>query len=176
MGTFRKLKNIAKDTLDYVDKVSKTVNETDYLRKGQEFEKYVIKLFNEHYFCIVNWTHDQDHKHAGVRVETDKEPDIKVRYKPTGEEFFVECKFRGNLSPDNKLEWTNEYSLKKYQRFNSLAPVFIAIGLGGEPSSPNRMFCIPLKEAKWTGLYSTVYSRFERPTLKMFFWKDGELR
>jgi hypothetical protein len=60
MGTLRKIKNIAKDTRDYVDKVSKTVNDTDYLRKGQEFEKCVTNLFNQQYFTIVNWTHDQD--------------------------------------------------------------------------------------------------------------------
>ncbi len=118
MGTFRKIKNIAKDTLDYATKVTKTINETDYLRKGHEFEKLVAGLFNKQYFTIVNWTHDQDHKHDGVRVETDKEPDLKIRYNPTGEEFFLECKYRRQLNPDNKLDWCSEFSLKKYQQYS----------------------------------------------------------
>ena len=175
MGTLRKIKNIAKDTFGYAKKVSEAVNETDYLRKGHEFEKYTTELFNPQYFTIVNWTHDQDHKHSGVRVEADKEPDLRVRYRLTGEEFFVECKFRTHLSPENKLEWTNEYSLKKYQRYSAQRPVFIVIGLGGESTKPDKMFCIPLSEARWTSLYPSFYKRFERSPDRKFFWRDGLL-
>jgi hypothetical protein len=100
---------------------------------------------------------------------------LKVRYKPTGEEFFVECKYRGHLSSENKLEWTNEYSLKKYQRYSAQISVFIVIGLGGESTSPDKMFCVPLKEAKWTGLYPSVYKKYERPPDKKFFWRNGIL-
>lgn len=177
MGTLRKIKNIAIDTIDFVSKVSKTLNETDYKRQGHEFEKYVANIFTtQSPFTIINWTHDQDHKHDGVMVESDKEPDLKIRYKPTGEEFFVECKFRGHLLSDNKLEWCSEYSLKKYQKFSQQHPVFVVIGLGGESTSPNRMFCIPLTEARWTQLFPSVYLKYERhPPDKKFFWRNGIL-
>ncbi len=175
MGTLRKLKNIVSDTIDYADKVRKTVNDEDYLRKGHEFEKFVTGLFNGQYFSIVNWTHDQDHKHGGVNVESDKEPDLRVRYKPTGEEFFVECKYRTHLGAENKLEWANENSLRKYQRYSQEMPVFVVVGLGGEPASPERMFCIPLSEARWIGLYPSVYLKHERNPKSGFFWRNGVL-
>jgi hypothetical protein len=49
------------------------------------------------------------------------------------------------------------------------------IGLGGDPDYPERMFCIPLAEAKYPTLYDSVFERFERDPEKPFFWKNGYL-
>jgi len=36
------------------------------------------------------------------------------------------------------------------------------------------MFCIPLTEAKYSGLYPSIFEKFERPPSKKFFW-DGTI-
>jgi hypothetical protein len=177
MGTLRKIKNIPKDTPDYIDKVSKTVNAMDYLRKDQEFEKYVADIFKTQskFFTIVNRTHDQDHKDDGVMVESNKEPDFKIRCALTNDVFFVVCKWRAHLLSDNRLEWCYELFLRECQRYYRRLPVFVVVGLGGESTSPDRMFCIPLKEARWTELLPSVYMKHERPPGKKFFWRNGTL-
>jgi hypothetical protein len=54
-------------------------------------------------------------------------------------------------------------------------PVFIVVGLSAESTFPDKMFCIPLKEARWTELFPSVYLKFEWPPGRMFFWKNGIL-
>jgi hypothetical protein len=81
----------------------------------------------------------------------------------------------GGLRPDGKLQWCDDYALRKYHRYAQQLPVFIVIGLGDESTSPERMFCIPLKEARWTKLFPSVYLKHERPPGKKFFWRSGTL-
>ncbi|KCZ73387.1 hypothetical protein ANME2D_00453 [Candidatus Methanoperedens nitroreducens] len=163
-----------------LNKIGKVIDvlleeENENYDKGVEFEKYVAKLFNQKYFSIADWTRDLSGKHD-IRVESDSNPDLTVRYLPTNEKISVECKFRSNLYK-GKLRWT--YGLKiedyrLYSRENNI-PTFIAIGLGGYPDDPERMFCIPLEEAKYPELYPSIYERYERNPRKQFFWKRGML-
>jgi len=37
------------------------------------------------------------------------------------------------------------------------------------------MFNIPLSEAKYPALYESVFTKYERPLDKPFFWKNGKL-
>ena len=100
-----------------------------------------------------------------------------MRYKPNSEIFCIECKFRSNLY-EGKLIWSNPQQLKRYQAYagESELPFFVIIGLGGNPGSPDRMFCIPLEEAKYPELFPSLFERFERDPGKMFFWKKGILK
>jgi len=50
------------------------------------------------------------------------------------------------------------------------------IGLGGKARKPKRMFCIPIKEAKFPALYTELIEKFERSSKKKFFWKNGVLK
>ena len=118
MGTFRTIKKIVSSTTKYVDDLNKTVHGTDYLEQGHDFERHVISLFNKQYFTLVHWTSDVSRKHEGIQAESDKAPDLRMRYNPTREEFYVECKFRSGLTPEGKLKWvSSDYSLNKYQRY-----------------------------------------------------------
>jgi hypothetical protein len=163
-----------------LNKIGKAIDalmeeENENYDKGVEFEKYVINLFNQKYFSIADWTRDSSGKHD-IRVESDSNPDLTVRYMPTNEKFSVECKFRSNLY-DGKLRWTYGQKIKEYRQYareNSI-PTFIVIGLGGYSDNPNRMFCIPIEEAKYPELYPSIYERYERDPTKNFFWKNGIL-
>ena len=165
--------------LSLVSKISRALDvlmEDETVEKGNDFEKYVVSLFDENYFSISQWTSNITRKHDRF-VESDCNPDLIMRYKPKNEVFCVECKYRSALY-EGKLAWSSPNQLKRYQTFateNSF-PFFAVIGLGGAPASPERMFCIPLREAKYPELFPSLFERFERDPVKRFFWKDKVLK
>lgn len=165
--------------MGFINKIIKAVDvltEDESIEKGNEFEKYVLDLFDDRYFSITHWNADIARKHDRF-VESDMGPDLTMRYLPKDELFYVECKFRSTLYED-KLNWSNFQQLRRYQDFareNGL-PFFVVIGLGGNPSYPERMFCIPLEEARYPGLFPSIFERFERDPDKNFFWNSGILR
>ena len=148
-------------------------NTTNY-EKGVAFERYVIGLFDPKYFALHEWTRDLSGKTNGYVVESDSNPDLVLRYKPRDELFAVECKFRSSLYR-GRLSWTTQKKLMGYNAYakKSKAPVFVVIGLSGLPDAPDRMFCIPLLEAKYPDLYPSVFEKFERSAYAMFLW-DGK--
>jgi hypothetical protein len=141
---------------------------------GKWFENEVEKLFSTKYFKIVEKTHSFK-TNADRYVESSKNPDFVFEYMPTRERFAVECKFRTKLNQKGQLEWSYPAQLKRYQEFalQQKIPVFIVIGLDLEDGG--YMFNIPLSDAKYPALYESVFTRYERPLDKPFFWKDGKL-
>ena len=146
---------------------------TESYEKGVSFEKHIIKLFDQKYFVVHDWTRDLSGKTNGIIVESDANPDIVMRYKPRDEQIAIECKFRSHLYK-GMLQWTTEKKMHGYRAYAKKSGVttFIVIGLGGSPSVPDRMFCIPMSEAKYPGLYPSAFEKFERAPSKKFFW-DG---
>jgi len=161
--------------LNKLEKVVDVLLEEESVEKGDDFERYVVDLFDDRYFSVVQWSTDIARKHDRF-VESDSGPDLIMRYIPKNEIFCVECKFRSDLYV-GKLQWSNPQQLRRYQDFASekRLPFFVVIGFGGNPSFPERMFCIPIEDAKYPGLYSSVFERFERNPDKKFFWKKGLL-
>jgi hypothetical protein len=165
MGLFRKLR-----------KVIEIIFENESEQKGDDFEKYVVDLFDEKHFSIVQWTTDMARKHTRF-VESDCGPDLVIRHRPTNEIFCVECKFRSNLYKD-QLHWSAPRQLGRYRIFakENEIPFYVVIGLGGKARKPKRMFCIPLEETRSSALPSDLFEKFERSSKKKFFWKNGVLK
>ncbi|RNI15987.1 hypothetical protein EFE42_01235 [Methanohalophilus sp. RSK] len=146
------------------------------VNKGNLFEKYVVDRLDPEYFSIVEWTTDVSRKHSRT-VESDMNPDLVVRFKPSNEMFAIECKYRSHLH-NNKLEWSNDGQRARYLQFSleRNMPVFIVIGLGGYPEHPDNIFCIPLEQAKYSGLYPSLFGKYYHDPSKDFFWNGSELR
>jgi hypothetical protein len=153
--------------------------------KGRDFETFIASIFasQKEYFVIEDWTKDIYDKRAGINVESNKNPDFIIRYKPSNERFAVECKFRSGMYKSDKI---NDYVVKwsypdQIQRYNDFSKrnkmsVFIVIGLGKTPDNPEYCFCIPLSSAKYPEIFPSVLEKFERlPCDKKFFWKNGSL-
>jgi hypothetical protein len=166
-------------TMEILNKIMKVVDvftEDESVEKGNDFEKYVVNLFDDRYFSIVQWSTDITRKHDRY-VESDAGPDLIMRYIPKDEIFCVECKFRSGLF-EGKLQWSNPQQLKRYQDFarEKRLSFFVVIGSGMKPYYPERMFCMPLKEAKYPALFPSVFEIFERKPDRPFFWKNGVLK
>ena len=159
--------------------------EKKHFDKGVDFEKYVAQIFESQkkYFSILDWTKDTSYKRNGIQVESNKNPDLIIQYKPTKEKFAIECKFRSYMIQSEKIDdpvikWSYPDQIKRYNDFSKTnnIPVFIIIGLGGKPDNPEFMFCVPLKEAKYPEIFPSVLEKYERPPSKPFFWKDNKLQ
>lgn len=167
------------------EKLIQDDHEITHYQKGIAFERFVVDLFlkRSKFFAIHDWTNDIYEKRKGIKVESNKNPDLVIRYKHTDEKIAIECKYRSYYYQNHKfksqsIKWSNPHQIKQYKEFSRLndIPVFIVIGVGGEPDKPEDMFCIPLDEAKYPELFMSVLKKFERKPGEGFFWKNGMLR
>ena len=128
--------------------------------KGQEFEEYIHKyLFPKSKFDLVHHSHDFSANRDSY-VETSLYPDFKFRAKETGKEFWVEAKFRTSAF-NNEVEWCKDYQLKRYVEINKEAPVFAVLGVGGAAANPERIYIVPVKQAKYTKLFVSLLRKYE---------------
>ncbi len=123
--------------------------------KGDAFENYVIGKFDRRFFRLKDMRSDKGSN--GFYPESNKYPDLVLEYKPASSSFAVECKWRSywhikndgkeNINwagGDKKLQNYNDYSMK-----NNI-PVFVIIGIGGEPDNPDELFVVPLSALKYS--------------------------
>jgi len=145
--------------------------------KGHRFEKYIEKLFPEKDFQLVEKTlsYQENKKRFAERSLFF---DFIFRDRKSESEFAVQAKYRSHLTGDGMLNWSNYEQMKKYQEFskNEKIPYYVIIGLDGLDDNPERMFCIPLTEAKYPTLFRSVFKKYERNPKEKFSWIDGKLR
>lgn len=150
------LKRITKGLTLLLNELTKP---TSYL-KGDDFETCLRnKVYTNKYFDLVMKTHDF-HENQADYVESSLYPDYLFRNKVTGEEFWVEAKYRENLYK-GKIEWCSKYQFKRYKKISNNANVIIAIGFGGRPKNPESIYLIPLQAIEYTGLYPNQLTEYE---------------
>ncbi len=177
--------------MSIIEKLQKTIDlwipdkDQENVKKGHTFERYVAEKFssNPKFFAIEEWSADNHDKAAGIKVEANQNPDMVIRFKPTNERFAVECKYRTNPSTDQKngshvISFAKRHQIENYKKYSrkQQIPVFIVIGLGGRPDSPEAMFCLPLEEAKYEELYFSLLNQYKKKNPESgFFWSNGNL-
>jgi hypothetical protein len=91
--------------------------------------------------------------------------------------FWIECKYcREAIS--GRVFWSNTQQLKHYREFQILVQpqtVYVVIGLGGWAKVPERIFCLPLCEVGYTGLYLSTLQRFDHRCGSPFKYAGGRL-
>lgn len=122
-------------------------------QKGDEFEKYILKKLSQNkYLTIKEVTADKGFE-VGVWVEANTHPDFVVEFNWNGRKisklFAVECKWRKSLFRDCFC-WASWNQIQRYEKFSSerQMPVFLALGLGGSPSDPEKLYIVPLEEVR----------------------------
>ncbi len=148
--------------------------------KGDLFEQYCLKRFHETIFDCHYYTPRR--KDIGSRqVRCLGHPDFQFYHKPSEHKFWVECKFRKHLDDEGKINWSKgEDQLERYRAFQEEhrpEKVFIVIGLGGMPSMPSSMYCIPLDDVAYPGLFPSYVEKWRRKDPSApFEYKSGTLR
>ena len=130
--------------------------------KGFVFEKYVLSRFNKYEYRLHEWRSDKYLRGWGWPTSNSR-PDLELEHIQTGTRFAVECKYQ-TAKPSAFLVWTTPKKLDNYIRHQNEKPmpVFIAIGLGGEPSNPSAFYVAPLKCMKYPDVTIEYLKQFQR--------------
>ena len=131
--------------------------------KGDEFELFIrTNLFPRSKYGLLYKNYDYLTSQV-FSIETSREPDFKFKSVKTELEFFIEAKYRSRFY-SGKLEWCKTYQLRRYQVLNKATPLFIVIGAGGAPSTPEYVFLVPMRVIKYTVLFQSFLRKFEVST------------
>jgi len=135
------------------------VNKPETFVKGDEFEEYVRKnIFPPNEYELLAKTHDYISNKKDY-VQSSMEPDFKFRSRKKGKVFFVEAKYRSAYF-DGKIE-CKSYQISRYRDINKVTPVYVVVGIGNVPSSPEHIFLMPVKCIKYVQLFRNFLKEYE---------------
>ena len=148
----------------------RSITQPEEFLKGREFEDYVLELFNLHDdkgFVLKEWQGDKTL--GDICPESNRHPDFVFDYQGKG--FAVECKWREKLPHDLSRDILPEEKVSIYQQFSVARniPVFIVLGVGGEPSNPDLLYNIPLSEVPSVHSRTKPIVEFLRPSTETSF-------
>jgi hypothetical protein len=150
----------------------------DSYEKGRFFEEYVIQLFNADNFKLNKWRKSEKLGNS-ILLQDCANPDLELIFgKYRKYHFAVECKWREKFI-ENKITWATNNQISSYQNFEKKfrIPVFIAIGIGGEPSSPESLFVTPLcNMAMYSEVYEADLIPYKRKPTSRFFYDTVQLK
>ncbi|HRN55342.1 MAG TPA: hypothetical protein PLL71_02755 [Agriterribacter sp.] len=152
---------------------------TDPYKKGYLFEEFITKLFNERHFKLETWR-KAERKEYGVYPFFMAHPDLELVFVGKRKyRFAVECKWRSEFKR-GKITWVDSYNkILIYRDFQSRfrIPVFIAIGIGGKPSAPGKLFLTPLDDiGNVTEVYESELLPYSRQPNHRFFYDTIQLK
>lgn len=129
-------------------KVARTETVTNpYPEKGHDFEAYVVEKFNRPCFKLIRWQGDKSH--LGIRPLANSDPDLEYQFSLNGfvRSFALECKYRSGTGYYIQIE---ERNLNAYNAFSKRTgmPVYIVLGVGGEPRDPAELYLVPLPDVR----------------------------
>ncbi len=145
--------------------------------KGDAFEKFVVKKFSPKYFTLQEWRSDKyvDGTYAVSNHYPDLEVHFELRSKGIKDVFAVECKWRRNYYQGG-IEWANDYQVTNYKKYAAKLniPVFVVIGVGGEPDQPEDLFIIPLNKLEGNTISKASLFAFKKDESHPGLFWDSE--
>ena len=148
---------------ELLEAIKNVITKPDTFKKGDEFEEYVQKvLFPNSNFILLQQTHDYI-ANKNRYIESSKEPDFKFRSRIEGKDFFVEAKYRSGFH-NGVIDWCKPFQLRRYQIMDNIIPVYIAMGIGGQPKEPYQISLIPMKHIRFCRLYPAFLTKFSVST------------
>ena len=130
--------------------------------KGYEFEKYVLSQFSKDEYRLQEWRGDKFLRGWGG-PPSNSSPDLELEHIKSGDRFAIECKYRTYLN-NKKFMWATPIKHRKYIAYQQKThiPVYVAFGLGGEPTAPAFFAVMPLVAIQYPGLYIDVMAPYRR--------------
>lgn len=177
--SFTRLENLKDYKLDskiHINTHFEPDQTNESVKKGDEFERYVVDRFRDEFFSIVDWTTDMTRKHNRF-VESECNPDLVIRHRESNEIFCVECKYRSRLV-NGDFAWSYPDQMNRYFSFAQERQIlfYVVLGLEGRPNSPAEVFCVPLEVAKNPKLPMHSIRKYYHDPREDFVWESGILR
>jgi len=139
--------------------------------KGDLFEQFVVKRFNQNYFTIKEWRGDK--YIDGLCAQSNMNPDLEIEYSDNQRiiRFAVECKYRSSAK-GGYIEIAKERQIHHYKAFakEKNIKVFVVLGLGGDPDTPSEMYIIPLDAIVLPHLEINTIRQYKRYPYDNFYY------
>ena len=125
----------------------KALTMNDEVLKGREFEDYVVDFVDLPHntkLILKEWRGDKTL--PGIYPENNSAPDLVFSYD--GHPFAIECKWRNRMPKGIEKELfpsDRQRFFLQYAKENGLL-VYLLLGIGGLPSSPDKLYLIPVTE------------------------------
>ena len=87
-----------------------------------------------------------------------REPHFKLKSRFSENVFYADARYINRISKPS-VEWCQPLEFKRYQELDETMHVYILIGEGARPASPERVFFFPVKNM---GSNRILYSRIEK--------------
>ena len=161
-----------------INQPSQKVTEPNSYEKGRLFEEYIISLFNERHFKVKEYRMAVKAINGNLRFDHYL-PDLELIFMGMrNHKFAVECKWKKSFFRGH-IKWADQKKINIYKKFQNdeRAIVFVAIGIGGEPSKPERLFVTPLDMVcNKTWISESDLLEFNRKPTRRFFYDTVQLR
>jgi len=153
-------------------------NLLENFQKGGLFEEYIKNLFNEDSFKI-----KKRYKSRLIPPDTFisglGNPDFELVFVEKNQHpFAVECKWRKSFYR-GKIDWAKPNQIQRYIDFERkrAMPVFIAIGIGGDPDKPEKLFVTPLCNiSNKIEIFESDLIPYKRKPTRRFFYNTVQLK
>ena len=124
------------------------------LNLGAEFENYVEKIiFPIPFYSVKDRT---SHPSQSKTLSDEGKPDriFRANFLDEKPSFGIECKYHKSLCP--KVYTLNKREVDDFRNFknNEKIPIFVILGIGGEPSRPENIYLIPFNDKNFDEAYS----------------------
>lgn len=140
--------------------------------KGDQFEKFILRSFNPKYFKLIDWTGDKGVD--GIYAISNQNPDLlmQLNLNEGPYQFAVECKWRTKLPDNDKIEICSSDQLDRYKAYGkrNKIEVFLALGVGGKPEFPERLYVVPLRDASHPVVKSHFIEKYRKEPGSFFFY------
>jgi len=150
----------------------------EYYEHGRLFEQYIIALFSQKSFKLKKWRQSKFIS-RDTFISDISYPDLELIFMgKRNYKFAVECKWRKNFYK-GKINWATTEQISIYQQFQNKysMPVFVAIGIGGDPSNPDKLFVTPLCNiSTLSEIFEGDLIPYKRKTTSNFFYDTVQLR
>ena len=153
------------------------------LVEGAEFEAFILGLLQVQRnddLVLREWRSDKSL--VDVIPESNHYPDLVFRqhFDDQIADFAIECKWRSDFDYKDSVHWAEKAQLENYKQFslNHHIPVFLALGIGGDPSFPQEVYIIPLDLIGSTTLTKNGIAQYRRPDPHLpmrFYWQEQQL-
>ncbi|MBQ7711591.1 MAG: hypothetical protein IJT39_07185 [Bacteroidales bacterium] len=136
----------------------KSLTMSDEVLIGREFEDYVVELFDIQHngkLTLKEWRGDKTL--PGIYPEGNSGPDLI--FDNDGQPFAIECKWRSHMPKDITKELLPPERIAAFQRFaeKRKTPVYLILGTGGLPSTPEHVFFTDLSKITDISSFSRLF-------------------
>lgn len=126
------------------------------IKAGEDFEDEVAdEFFPDDIYEMLHRTHDVNtNKDRFIRSSLN--PDFQFEIRNTNIQFWVECKYRENLSDSSMIKVFNPGQLKRYQSYRNCFLMLCTFRY-----DEDFVFFVPMWEIKWDNLYLSFLYDYE---------------